>query len=381
MKKALKSKRPNKIHVDVFYGEEPSWEDQDELKPDELNSKLGRAYNWYNYMLDKRSLKPAVVKYLKSIKTNKKTISLISSLDEYRFHTVAATCKMIENGLDIERLPDTKEWLDDQLSGFKSLGAQKKKEKVQATPNSAKVISIQDRVRDVANEHIAELEEELDNFVNGKFKSEFSMYDWLQRSEIKPMIASKISDYYVPVLDEAKLAISREDDQINEGYKWMTKKQRGQLCDFLTMIVEDARTFGTNKRKVQAPRKKKPMSVQQVIKKVQYMEEEPSLKIASVDPAKVIGSSELWAYNTKYRALFHYVALDRGGLTFSGTSLKNYDEALSKHKTLRDPEKSLNQILSGGPKAIIKRFNELTTKTKTCNGRLNNATVLLRVIQ
>ena len=378
---AKKSKRPNKIHVDVFYGEEPTWKDQGDLTTEELNSRLGLAYNWYNYMLDKRKFKPAVVKYLKSIKTNKKTISLISSLEEYRFHTVAATCKMIENGLDVDQLPDTKEGVDDQISGFKSLGAQKKKEKVQENPNPAKVISIQDRVRDVANGHISELEEELDNFVNGKFKSEFSMYDWLQRSEIKPMIASKISDYYVPVLEEAKLAVSREDEQVNEGYKFMTKKQRGQLCEFLTMIVEDARTFGTNKRKVQAPRKKKPMSVQQVIKKVKYMEEEPALKIASVDPAKVIGASELWAYNTKYRALFHYVALDRGGLTFSGTSLKNYDEALSKHKMLRKPEESLNKILSGGPKVIIKRFNELTTKAKTCNGRLNNVTVLLRVIQ
>lgn len=378
---AKKSKRSNKIPADIFYGDEPTWKDQEVLTPEEFNSRLGRAYNWYNYMLDKRKFKPAVVKYLKSIKTNKKTISLISSLEEYRFHTVAATCKMIENGLDVDQLPDTKEWLDDQISGFKSLGAQKKKEKVQENPNPAKVISIQDRVREVANGHISELEEELDNFVNGKFKSEFSMYDWLQRSEIKPMIASKISDYYVPVLEEAKLAVSREDEQVNEGYKFMTKKQRGQLCEFLTMIVEDARTFGTNKRKVQAPRKKKPMSVQQVIKKVKYMEEEPALKIASVDPAKVIGASELWAYNTKYRALFHYVALDRGGLTFSGTSLKNYDEALSKHKMLRKPEESLNKILSGGPKVIIKRFNELTTKAKTCNGRLNNVTVLLRVIQ
>ena len=95
---AKKSKRPNKIHVDVFYGEEPTWKDQGDLTTEELNSRLGLAYNWYNYMLDKRKFKPAVVKYLKSIKMNKKTISLISSLEEYRFHTIAATCKMIENG-------------------------------------------------------------------------------------------------------------------------------------------------------------------------------------------------------------------------------------------------------------------------------------------
>ena len=243
------------------------------------------------------------------------------------------------------------------------------------------MISIQDRVRDVANGHIAEIEDELDSFVNGKFKNEFSMYEWLQKSEVKPMIAAKIAEYYVSVLEEAELALSGDEDQVNEAYKFMTKKQKGNLVEFLSGIVEDARTFGTNQCKVRSPRAKKPMSVQQLIKKVQYMKEEPSLKIASIDPAKVIGASELWVYHTKYKALMHYVAIDRGGLTFSGTSITNYDESLSSHKILRKPDESIKQIIKGGPKVIVKRFNELGTKAKTCNGRLNNATVLLRVIQ
>jgi hypothetical protein len=378
---AKRSKNPNRNLADTFYGEEPNWKDQNDLSPDELKIRLGLAYNWYNYVLERKKYKPAVVEYLKSIKTNKTTISSINLLDDWRFGTVASLCKMIENGLDLDLFPESKKWLGDQISEFKSFGSQRKKEKVHENTNSDKVISIQDRVRAVANEHIAEIEDELDSFVNGKFKNEFSMYEWLQKSEIKPMIAAKIAEYYVSVLEEAELALSGDDDQVNEAYKFMTKKQKGNLVEFLSRIVEDARTFGTNQRKVRAPQAKKPMSVQQLIKKVRYMKEEPSLKIASIDPAKVIGASELWVYHTKYRALMHYVAIDRGGLTFSGTSIKNYDDALSSYKILRKPEESIKQIIKGGPKAIVKRFNELSTKAKTCNGRLNNATVLLRVIQ
>jgi len=375
---AKKPRKASKTLTQSFYGDEPTWEDQHELSEDELKSKMLRAYNWYNYMLDRKKYKGIVVRYLQSIKMNKKTISAIKSLEDYRFSTVADLCSMMEQGLDLP--DDSRIWLDEQISSFKSLADQKKAEKVIEAAPKAKVISIQERVQNAANERIAELEQEIDDFVNAKCKSEFSMYDWLQSSDIKPMIASKIGEYYVPVMEEAELAVSGEDEQVNEAYKFITKKQRVQLFEFLSMIVDDARKFGSNKRKVRQPRKKKSMSVQQIVKNVQYMEEDPSLKIASIDPSKVIGASELWVYWTKYKALFHYVAIDRGGLTFKGTSIKNYDEKLSKYKVLRKPEETIEKILNGGPKAIIKRFDELTTKAKDCNGRLNKMTVLLRVI-
>ena len=34
------------------FGEEPTWDDQAFLNEDELNSRLGKAYNWYNYFYE-----------------------------------------------------------------------------------------------------------------------------------------------------------------------------------------------------------------------------------------------------------------------------------------------------------------------------------------
>jgi len=105
------------------------------------------------------------------------------------------------------------------------------------------------------------------------------------------------------------------------------------------------------------------------------------LKIASVDPAKLLEASELWAYNTKYKEMAHYVASDRGGLTVKGTTLQNWDPDQSSKRKVRKPEDFLPQILKGGPKAIIKRFGELKTKSTSCNGRINESTILLRIIK
>jgi len=50
-------------------------------------------------------------------------------------------------------------------------------------------------------------------------------------------------------------------------------------------------------------------------------------------------------------------------------------------KKIRKPEDFVSKIISGSVKGIIKTFDSLKTKSSACNGRINEATIILRVIK
>lgn len=374
--------RTAKSADEKFMGTEPTWENRDELSKEDLESKITTSYTWYNYFTDRKGRMKYFAQYAKQFKLPKTEISAINAVEDWRVGPAfSALCRMQVNGLKISG--ERKIWFDAFLKSLVSMGKDRLAEKKQEAKKETNkvVVSIQDRVREIAGEHIAEVESFVDGFFEHECKFEFNMYDWLQKKQVKPMIAGKIAEHYRTLLAEAEKLVAGGDEDLNEGYSFMSKKEKKLYLDFIRGIVEDADRFSSNQRKVRAPRKPKERSAAQIIKNVRFQKEDAALKIASVDPSKAIGAGELWVFNTKYKVLQHYVALDRGGLTFKGTTIKNFDENQSKQKKLRKPEETMKDILGGGPKAIIKRFDKLTTKEANCNGRLSEVSILLRVIR
>ena len=100
----------------------------------------------------------------------------------------------------------------------------------------------------------------------------------------------------------------------------------------------------------------------------------------SCDPTRIIGANMFFAFNTKYRKLTVFKARTRDGFTVSGTSIKDFDEDNSFSLTLRKPEDYLPIIASKTEKQIEKSLNELKTKRKSANGRINQDTILVRAL-
>jgi hypothetical protein len=98
-----------------------------------------------------------------------------------------------------------------------------------------------------------------------------------------------------------------------------------------------------------------------------------------VNPVSLVGAAEAWIYNTKYKKLQVYRALDGQKLSVKGTTLVNYDVAQSSSKTLRKPE-STKDVLSMAKKTFATFFNKLTTKDAAVNGRINEECVILKVV-
>jgi hypothetical protein len=95
------------------------------------------------------------------------------------------------------------------------------------------------------------------------------------------------------------------------------------------------------------------------------MKEFTELGLKSVNPTSIIGSSELWVYNTKNRKVTVYKA-ESGNLAVKGTTIIGFDIKESKTLMLRKPEEFFKG-LSLGKRAL----------GNAMNGRLGEDYILL----
>jgi hypothetical protein len=128
-----------------------------------------------------------------------------------------------------------------------------------------------------------------------------------------------------------------------------------------------------------APRKTKAVSKDKVVAKLKYKKSDEPLKLVSINPVDIIGSKELWVYNTKSRKLGRYVAGEFNDLGVKGTSITGFDEHKSVMKTLRKPEEKLKEFKSAGKVALRKFLDDINATDTKMNGRINEEIVLLKV--
>jgi hypothetical protein len=360
-----------------YLGEEPTWDGQEFLSEDELSSKIAAAYNWYNYFLDAKFAREYLMVYMIESGMSKAAMNMVGKNVDWKLNlTMCKTARMLSMGLEHEKLRAS---LNDHLVKLVESGMviaeEEKKAAAAAKPKLEK---------NPADSIIADIEEMIDHNPDEEWSSNF--YSWLKDTkQVKPAQAKAIADYYQPWVDELHLALlgkGRNGDlQLREAYEHMTKKQIQQRIAMFEGMINDCKSIITNKRKsvVRKPRKTKPKSAEKVVSKIKYQKEDTNLKIASIDPAKIIGASELWTFSTKYNVLTHYVA-GEGGLSLKGTTLQNFTES-SKQKKLRKPADVFPSITGSTSKAAERAFENLKTKDSNPNGRINEFTIILRAIK
>ena len=124
------------------------------------------------------------------------------------------------------------------------------------------------------------------------------------------------------------------------------------------------------------PRTKKPPKIEKIIGKLKYQRENADFRIASIDPAKIIGAKYLVVFNTKTRDLSLYYA-NEGGFSVKGTSITNFDETKSFFKKLRKPLDILPLVDTRIN--AERQFKQLKTEARSASGRINDNTILYMV--
>jgi hypothetical protein len=215
-------------------------------------------------------------------------------------------------------------------------------------------------------------------------EKDFDPYREIQSFEpqIKPAHAKIILSYFESMINESREVLKFKDPDIREAYGHLTKASaRKEFNSIYEKIESSCNMIIQSGKANRKPRKPKQISNEKMISKMKYQEQDTELSLVSVNPASIIGAKELWIFNTKYRRIGKYVADEyEGPLSVKGTTIQGFDKIKSVQKTLRKPQEQLKEFQSSGKVALRKYLDNLTTKESVLTGRINDDTILLKVI-
>lgn len=370
------------VSVDDAMGMEPTWTNQHLLSEDEMKSAIGRALSWYNYFYEKKAGKKVLLAYLKKHKFEQSIQAAVAKAPEYAIgSTLVAIVKMRNMGLE-RSVPGAKvdEYFTKRLAELAVIGDATKVEDEEDTAKpTAPVVSIQQRMLETAAGLTDEIEEAIEAFCANQYKGDFDTFSMLQKKQVKGGIATVMRKFYIGEAEELEEALAGKCEQLNEGYSHMKKVELKRYAQFMRSIINDFDRWVGNQKAVRKPRKVKAKPLSKQVEKMKYATSNTEYKLQSIQPEKIIGAQQLWVFNTKYRTLGVYNALDRGGFTVKGTTIQNFDEATSVKKKLRKPDEVLQRCLTGGKIVLRKLLDEVNSVPSALNGRINEETILVKV--
>jgi len=337
-------------------------------EPDSTNLKTqgdwAKAFSWYHSMCTREEARQYLKDYFENDKSMLSKISKIP--DAHVPYTAAWQCriwKRIGLPVDVDSLARVHRWIEEASSFAKE---DKPKEDRPDRP------TIQDRIREKISDTIGEIESLYDAGMPE------DLYTWLQKKEIPAMYTTKIVEYYTPFLEEMKLAAAGKI----EGYHSCTKKYLNDQVSMLQKMIDDAQRYGGNVKKARAPRKMKAPTTEKLMKYFIHQKESTEYKLQSVDPEKIIGAQELWTFNTKYKTLSVFRARGPAGLSVRRTTIDGFDADTSITKNAgRNHEEVLKRVLTAGKIVLRKLMDEISTKPGKLSERINENTILLKIIQ
>ena len=191
-------------------------------------------------------------------------------------------------------------------------------------------------------------------------------------------VAKKVAAKLPKMIAELQVVLAGTDKQLTEGYSNFKKPEIKKLLAAYEQLAAELEQ--TKKVVVKKPRVKKEVPPAKLVSKLKFQREFADLGLKSVSPTAIIGSREVWCYNTKLRRLQQYVAVDEMTLTVRGGSLMNFDTEKSMQKGVRKPDQ-IPGLVGLGKRAYAQFIQSLSNKAGTPSGRLNEETIILAVFK
>lgn len=371
----------------------PRWDNADSMSAKEFQRHFYNAMSWYRIDGDSKSFKPAVLAWMKENKFTKDQIRIIKDAKDWRVSgTMGAIALCLQRGMpaqrdDFNHGKNSAEWLRTEiLSTIAELSKitiaddgddeQPAKKKSSVTPN------IQERLREVAYSMTDEIESAIDKAIANPKSVNLKQVRFaaqLRAKGVKAAHARLIRELYEPDLIEMQAAAKGNDDELVEGYDGYSKADLKKLIDLYKEIVNTCTMLEQEAKAVRAPRAKKSKPKEQLVSKLKYAKTDEKLKLASINPADIIGAKELWVYNTKTRKIGKYVAAEYQDLGVKGTTITGFNPDTSIQKTLRKPEEQIAAFTKSTKVQRRKFLDSIKSVDIKLNGRCNEFTVLLKV--
>ena len=335
---------------------------------------LIKTLTWYNQNKASKDAEKYANDYFK-----KKFKLDASSIIRTKESTFGFVCRIVSNG-GILNSKD-QQWLDDEIAVIKERLKKKPKTVVVSTNPLIPVVSIQERIRDKANDCISELEGQVDEIILSKFKTIGAPYGIMHTLSIKDAQTKYIIDWAKLKRNEFDEVLNSDDVDLKEGYSNFSKSEIKKMVVYFDQVILDCGKVSNSSIQNRKPRKRKTKSPEELVAKIKVCAEFKELNLVSIAPKDIIGVMQLWVYNTKTRKLGTYHAEDAGGLSVKGSSLLNFNETKSIQKKLRKPEELLPEVLNGGKVFLKNVITGIRAVESPLSGRLNEDTILLRVVK
>ena len=369
---------------DKMMGPEPAWVDGD-ITTENYSKELNWGLRWYNYYWKpKQYVKPAL-KYAKDVLNySKKDIDSLKKLKDWQLSLTPGPGRLAQialRGFPTDEFADyLKDKYDECLRLANEIVAEEQEEKKQKAKKP--VISPAERMRmKVVDTIMGDFDEMVvDSWMDDVYDTEFDTYTLLKKHDIKGtglnIFKQRVEEYHLEISD----AYDKKCDQAVEAYSHVKRTNLRKMKKQLKDILSDIEKIRMAQKQTRKPRAHKAKASDKQVEKLQYCKENVDAKLASINPVTIPGAQRLYMFNVKNKKLTEFVSNSSSGFEVSGTSLKNFDPALSRCITLRKPDDVIPGVMTKTVKQIDNLWKNLTTKTTQPTARINNDCILLRVL-
>ena len=359
-------------------GDEPKFTTQP--KPEERRLKMMWAYNWYGYVCDKKQAKKWIVEWLaENDKEQSKKFNAIK--DSWTPTTIGWLIRMQQTGLEltaeeIEYISvKAKEAIHNNANSLAKEDAEQELKPKTNKPN------IQEIMIERAHLSAGDIDSVWDEYLSGDIKSNEKpqIQQFLAERNILAQHVNIIKDEWTKQKRELEDSVAGVDADLSEGYSCYTKTQQKNMIKYCAAIIAELDAYHQSKKAKTGVRKKKPVPPEKQVRKLKLLRKFEEFKLETVEPTKILKSSEMWVYNTKNRKLQYYVADEYAKMfTVKGTSILGFDTNKSAQKTLRKPQEVLKELRMSGKPDSRKLFDKLKTTSTAVNGRFNENLIIIK---
>lgn len=373
---------------DVKYtGGEPLFSSQPD--DDRRAGALAAAFNWYSRYFDRKVAKEQLAIYAENmpVESMQAGSTLAKQLRRVDDKEVMATygwlARLSMRGLELstvekQRLSSEIDRLMQTLNKPEVIINTDKVEEVKSSRPS-----VQEIMREKARDAAGSLEGELDEFILAGAKAadvNVNTVGVLTNHNVLPQHISILSEVWRKKLTEFNQILEGSDKQLNEAYGHYSKHQIKAVIKFIESVLAGLDSYISVKKSARSPRKRKAVSPEKQASKIKFLKNFEELKLVSVHPAKIVGASEVWAYDTAKRKLWYLVADSHvGTLGVKGATILGIDAVKSGVKTVRKPADVLKKLMAAGKPAARKIFAEINAVQAQPNGRTNENLIFLKV--
>ena len=251
-------------------------------------------------------------------------------------------------------------------------------------------VDIQAKIKEHTQNYFIDIREIIDMQANKETVE--SVFEFCKENNIAGTYCSKLNDLVEQYKHEPSVGLearnikqedrTEEQQDLYEAYHGYGIKELQQMLTVYDQAIDDIVRWGKIKQGEKKARKPRAISVERMVKKLQYKKTDERYKLQSIDPILIPRCQMVWVFNTKNRKLTQYNAVGRNGIMVKGTTLKDYDVDISTSKTVRKPDMVLSKLLNTDGKIAMRNiWNTITTTETKANGRINADTIILKILK